>query len=51
MMMHVAFDACSRYRMSLADSWDVPGIMTIPGREIKSVCVSIFSTSDSFLKA
>lgn len=49
-MMHAAFDAWSRYSMSLADNWDIPGIMTIPGREIKLVCVGFFPTSDSFLK-
>lgn len=33
-MMHLAFEAWSRYNMSLADNWDVPGIKTIPGRAI-----------------
>lgn len=49
-MMHAAFDAWSRYSMSLADNWDVPGIMTIPGREIKLVCVGFFPTCGPFLK-
>lgn len=48
--MHAAFDAWSRYSMSLADNWDVPGIMTIPGRQIKLVWVGIFSVSDYFLR-
>lgn len=41
-MMQAALDACSRYRMSLADNWDVPGIMTIPERGIKLVSVGFF---------
>lgn len=49
-MMHVAFDACSRYSMSLADNWDVPGIKTIPGRVMELVRVGIFPTSDPFLE-
>lgn len=49
-MMHAAFDAWSRYSMSLADNWDVPGITTIPGRQEKLVGVGIFSMSDSFLR-
>lgn len=41
-MMHLAFEAWSRYNMSLADNWVVPGIKTIPGRAIKLVWDSIF---------
>lgn len=32
-MMHLAFEAWSRYKMSLAVNWDVPGIKTIPGKK------------------
>lgn len=32
-MMHLAFEAWSWYKMSLAVNWDVPGIKTIPGKK------------------
>lgn len=33
---HLAFEAWSRYKMSLAVNWDVPGIRTIPGKKSKN---------------
>lgn len=34
--MHLAFEAWSRYKISLAVNWDVPGIKTIPGKKATS---------------
>jgi len=36
-MMHLAFEAWSRYKMSLAVNWDVPGIKTIPGKKQQAI--------------
>lgn len=36
-MMHLAFEAWSRYKMSLAVNWDVPGIKTIPGKKQQGI--------------
>lgn len=35
--MHLAFEAWSRYEMSLAVSWDVPGKKTIPGKKQEGI--------------